>query len=93
MRWQPGMTKGQFNEYMRKTFGRVKQYKQFFENSEQKGSMNPFTVIRHCLYLADREQFAGALSKVVRMNFEQWLDANPGGGERTIRISDANAVT
>lgn len=75
--WQPGMTKGQFNEHMRKTYWRVKQYKQFFENGESKGTMNPFTVIRHCLYLADRVQFAGALSKVVRANFEAWLEANP----------------
>jgi hypothetical protein len=75
--WQPGITKGQFNEYMRKTYWRVKQYKQFFENGESKGTMNPFTVIRHCLYLADPTQFAGALSKVVRVNFEAWLDANP----------------
>jgi putative GTP pyrophosphokinase len=74
--WQPGITKGQFNEHMRSAYGRVKQYKLHFENSESKGTMNPFTVIRHCLYLADKEHFARALTNVVRRNFESWLEAN-----------------
>ncbi|WOB09147.1 (p)ppGpp synthetase [Piscinibacter gummiphilus] len=76
--WQPGITKGQFNEHMRAAFWRVKQYKQQFENGgEAKATMNPFTVIRHCLYLADKEHFARALSSGVRRNFEAWLAANP----------------
>ena len=39
-------------------------------------SFNPFTVIRHCLYLGDKKLFRTALRNVARQAFEAWLAEN-----------------
>jgi putative GTP pyrophosphokinase len=75
--WQPGMTRSQFNELLRHTIGTVKRYKQFFEEQNPQGSFNPFTVMRHCLYLSQKAQFRPALRNVARDAFESWLQDNP----------------
>jgi hypothetical protein len=74
---EPGITKGKFNFYMRETIGRVKRYQRFFEEQGSNDKMNPFTVIRHCLYLANREYFGAMLTNIARENFEGWLEDNP----------------
>ncbi|BEU96659.1 (p)ppGpp synthetase [Acidovorax sp. DW039] len=75
--WQPGMTRSQFNELLRHTIGTVKRYKQHFEEQNPQGSFNPFTVIRHCLYLGQKTQFRPALRNAAREAFEAWLQENP----------------
>ena len=40
----------------------MKRYKQAFEERSPTNKLNPFTMIRHCLYLADRATFSKALS-------------------------------
>lgn len=75
--WQPGMTRSQFNELLRHTIGTVKRYKQYFEEQNPQGSFNPFTVIRHCLYLGQKTQFRPALRNAARQAFEAWLQDNP----------------
>jgi len=74
--WQPGMTRSQFNELLRHTIGTVKRYKQHFEEQNPQASFNPFTVMRHCLYLGQRSQFRPALRNVARQAFESWLQEN-----------------
>ncbi len=74
--WSPGITRARFNTLMRETVGTVKRYKQHFEEQNPQGSFNPYTVIRHCLYLANRTQFRPALRNVAREAFESWLADN-----------------
>jgi putative GTP pyrophosphokinase len=57
----------------------VKRYKQVFEERSPTNKLNPFTMIRHCLYLADRTMFSKALSKLARESLDEWLAANAGG--------------
>jgi hypothetical protein len=71
------MTRSQFNELLRHTIGTVKRYKQHFEEQNPQGSFNPFTVIRHCLYLGQKTQFRPALRNAAREAFEAWLQENP----------------
>lgn len=78
--WSPGMTRARFNSLMRETVGVVKRYKQHFEEHNPNGSFNPYTVIRHCLYLHNRQVFRPALRNVAREAFETWL-ADQGGLE------------
>jgi putative GTP pyrophosphokinase len=78
--WAPGITRAQFNLFMKENIALVKRYKQSFEERSQTNTLNPFTMIRHCLYLADKTTFSKALSKLARDSFDEWLGANATGG-------------
>lgn len=71
--WSPGMTRSRFNTLMRETVAVVKRYKQHFEEQNPQGSFNPYTVIRHCLYLSNKVTFRPALRNSARESFEAWL--------------------
>ncbi len=75
--WSPGMTRSRFNALLRETLGTVKRYKQYFEEHNPETGFNPYTVMRHCLYLSDRQAFLRALRPVAREAFEAWLAENP----------------
>ncbi len=71
--WSRGMTRARFNALMRETVGVVKRYKQHFEEQNPQASFNPYTVIRHCLYLSNKVAFRPALRNSARESFEAWL--------------------
>lgn len=79
--WAPGMTRAAFNRVMKDHIGEVKRYKHAFEAKDSTNRLSPFTVIRHCLYLADRATFSKALTKLARESFNGWLAENGAGGE------------
>jgi putative GTP pyrophosphokinase len=70
--WAPDITRAQFNTLMRDNIGLVRLYKEHFE-AQTTNKLNPFTVIRHCLYLGDRDKFSKALSRLARETFQAWL--------------------
>jgi putative GTP pyrophosphokinase len=74
--WSPGITRAQFNGVMKNNLPVVKRYKLAFEAKDSTNQLNPFTVIRHCLYLSDKTTFSKALTKLARESFEVWLVAN-----------------
>ena len=74
--WSAGMTRARFNSLMRETIGVVKRYKLHFEEQNPQGSFNPYTVIRHCLYLSNKTAFRPALRNSARESFEAWLSDN-----------------
>jgi putative GTP pyrophosphokinase len=78
--WSPGITRAQFNGIMKNNLPVVKRYKQAFEDKDPTNKLNPYTVIRHCLYLSDTKTFSRALTKLARESFEAWLSANVAGG-------------
>ena len=71
--WSPGITRARFNALMRETLATVKRYKQFYEERNPESSFTPFTVIRHCLYLGEKQVFHRALRNSAREAFEAWL--------------------
>jgi putative GTP pyrophosphokinase len=73
----PGITRKKFNQFIRENIGRVKRYKQYFESLGSSKKLNPYTVMRHCLYLGDKPRFHSALTKIARDTFEDWLAKNP----------------
>lgn len=74
--WSPGITRAHFNALMRENIAVVKRYRQFFEEQNPDGSFNPYTMIRHCLYLGDKAVFRRALRNSSREAFESWLLVN-----------------
>jgi ppGpp synthetase/RelA/SpoT-type nucleotidyltranferase len=74
--WSPDITRPEFNVIVRQKIGVVKRYKQFFEERNANLSFNPYTVIRHCLYLGDKVVFNRALRKTAQETFDAWLAEN-----------------
>ena len=54
----------------------VRHYKADFQHRYASSSFNPFTVMRHCLYLEDRQRFRKALRNSAREAFEEWLQTH-----------------
>ena len=74
---EPGITRTDFNECMKATIAKVKRYKSYFEKQgESKEILNPFTIIRHCLYLSDKEKYSSFLTNVSKESFDKWLSEN-----------------
>jgi putative GTP pyrophosphokinase len=73
---KPGISRGKFNFYMRENIATVKKYKLFFEKEFSADTLNPYTIIRHCLYLGDKEIFAKLLTNQATETFENWLAEN-----------------
>ena len=74
--WAPGITRSRFNALMRENIAVVKRYKQFYDEQNPGSSFNPYTVMRHCLYLGDKNMFRRALRNSSREAFESWLLTN-----------------
>ncbi len=73
---KPDITRGKFNFYMRSNIAIVKRYKVFFEKEFSADALNPYTIIRHCLYLGDKEVFSKLLTNQATETFESWLAEN-----------------
>lgn len=69
----PSITRGQFNTHLRSTITRVKRYQSYFEKKNINDKLNPYTVIRHCLYLGNKDVFAQILTNQAKESFEAWL--------------------
>ncbi|MGO7319404.1 GTP pyrophosphokinase family protein [Rhizobium ruizarguesonis] len=77
---KPDISRGKFNLYLRSSLGAVKRYQHEFQKAGD--TMNPYTVMRHCLYAGDRDAFASMLTETARSRFDAWLDeynAREGG--------------
>lgn len=70
----PGISRGRFNYYMRETISRVKEYKDVMTAKEV--DLNAYTLIRHCLYMADPNHFTLILNDDIRSNFKDWMHDN-----------------
>jgi putative GTP pyrophosphokinase len=74
----PNIRRSELNRYLRTTISHVKKYQVDFEADPSNSSkMNPYTVIRHCLWLAEPKKFSSMLTTVARERFEAWLRHHP----------------
>ncbi|MGD1927876.1 MAG: GTP pyrophosphokinase family protein [Leptolyngbyaceae cyanobacterium] len=73
---KPDITRGKFNFYMRENISKVKRYKDYFEKEFPGNVLNPYTVIRHCLYLGEKDIFSTMLTNQATETFEAWLLEN-----------------
>lgn len=65
---KPSLSGAELSTVLDSHLATVKTYK-----SESPHRLNPYTQIRHCLYLHDRETFKVALFDMQRSHFEHWL--------------------
>jgi putative GTP pyrophosphokinase len=79
---KPNISRGKFNFYIRENISKVKRYKEFLEKKFQNDKLNPYAIIRHCLYLGEKEIFANLLTGQSAEAFEAWLDDNGGEPEK-----------
>ncbi|MDB4558888.1 hypothetical protein N9Z87_01445 [Amylibacter sp.] len=77
----PGISRGKFNFFMRSTISDVKVYQAEFEAGGEE--MNPYTLMRHCLYKSDSDTFKKILTDEARSRFEEWLK-QPTARETTV---------
>ncbi len=74
----PNIRRSDLNRYLRNTISHVKKYQIDFETNSPDGStMNPYTVFRHCLWLAEPAKFSRMLTTVAREHFAAWLLQHP----------------
>lgn len=70
---KPDISRGKFNFYLRNNITKIKRYQVSFEKDNPSDSLNPYTIIRHCLYLGDKQIFDPILNNISKENFEEWL--------------------
>ena len=70
---KPDISRGMFNYYMKENISKVKRYQTSFEDSNPNDRLNPYTIIRHCLFLGDKQIFENMLTNAARDSFESWL--------------------
>jgi ppGpp synthetase/RelA/SpoT-type nucleotidyltranferase len=70
------LTRGKFNFYLKETISIVKQYSSFFEEAYLRPPLNPYTIIRHCLYLGDKPIYSGLLTQAAKDTFDEWIEKN-----------------
>ena len=70
---EPEVSRGKFNYYLRETISEVRRYKVTFEARSEGSNMNPFTEMRHCLYMANPQTFSSMLTDRARESFDAWL--------------------
>jgi putative GTP pyrophosphokinase len=66
------ISRGKFNYYMRENISTVKRYRDYREKENIRERFNPYTVIRHCLYLGDKRAFERILTSAARQAIEEW---------------------
>lgn len=72
----PEISRGKFNYYLKENIAKVKRYKTYFEQSNPNDKLNPYTIIRHCLYLGDKDVFLNILTNIAKENFDRWIEEN-----------------
>jgi ppGpp synthetase/RelA/SpoT-type nucleotidyltranferase len=71
--YEPKISRGKFNFYMRENISKVKRYQEEYEFNNPNDKLNPYIIIRHCLYLGNKETFSTILTNIAKESFEAWL--------------------
>ncbi|MCK2055798.1 (p)ppGpp synthetase [Methylobacterium sp. 37f] len=83
VRCRPYITRASFNRILKENILEINKYR-----DETGISMNPYTIIRHCLYKGDKARFRSILSSHARSNFRQWEQ-----GQIYLGLSDGSPDT
>ncbi len=72
LRLDPGFKKSDLHKSLIANLKTVRDYRQDYLNENPENTFSPYTAIRHCLYLYDRETFGRILSRIPRERFQHW---------------------
>jgi ppGpp synthetase/RelA/SpoT-type nucleotidyltranferase len=67
-----GFKKSDLHQSLIENFKTVRDYREDFMVKNPESTFSPYTAIRHCLYLYDRQTFARILSQGPRSRFQNW---------------------
>ena len=70
-----GFQKSDLHKSLNENLRTVRDYRDHFMAENPDNTFSPYTMIRHCLYLYDKETFSRILSKGPKNRFEGWLRA------------------
>ncbi len=73
-----GFQKSDLHKSLNENLKTVREYSDYFMAKNPDNTFSPYTSIRHCLYLYDKETFSRILSKGPKDRFEGWLRASRG---------------
>jgi putative GTP pyrophosphokinase len=68
-----GISRGKLNFFLKMNIADVKRYKEECEGAADGVAMNPFTIMRHCLYKGDAATFSPMLTDAARTRFDKWI--------------------
>jgi len=77
----PKLTPDELGTALRDAVATLDKYRAF-QYERYLNRLNPYTTIRHALYMRDRSRFAPLLFDMQRRNFEKWLDSDNAKGSR-----------
>lgn len=72
-RWNPEMDAISFKQAMNTSMPIVQEYSKY-QQEENGNELNPYTQIRHALYLSKKDKFSLVLYDHQRKNFDAWFD-------------------
>jgi ppGpp synthetase/RelA/SpoT-type nucleotidyltranferase len=72
LKLQSGFEKSDLHQSLIENLKTVRDYREDFMVKNPESSFSPYTAIRHCLYLYDRQTFARILSQGPRTRFQNW---------------------
>lgn len=72
----PKFTREQFSKAIKDNMSLVKKYNGEIVSHSVVNYLNPYTMVRHCLYLNDKKEFKELLYEIQRTNFNNWLKEN-----------------
>jgi putative GTP pyrophosphokinase len=75
LRLDSGFQKSDLHKSLNENLKTVREYSDYFMAKNPDNTFSPYTSIRHCLYLYDKETFSRILSKGPKDRFEGWLRA------------------
>jgi ppGpp synthetase/RelA/SpoT-type nucleotidyltranferase len=84
-RLAPDVTQGDLQQILENHLPTVRRYADF--QAERHIHLNPYTILRHTLYLSDPNKFALLLFYKQRVNFETWLNS---GADRESEARNSN---
>jgi len=69
-------TTSQFKDAVQKQITTVTKFNEYLVSQSATQYLNPYTALRHCLYLFDKNKFSEILFEMQRESFEKWLMKN-----------------
>ncbi|MEO5641742.1 MAG: (p)ppGpp synthetase [Bacteroidia bacterium] len=67
------LTQKELSESLKNNLDKVKSYNGEIVTKSPANYLNPYTMIRHCLYLSDKGKFSSVLFRVQAETFDEWL--------------------
>lgn len=71
---KPDLTQKELADSLKLNLDKVKQYNSEIVSKSPANYLNPYTMIRHCLYLTNSEKFSSLLFLIQGQSFDEWLN-------------------